>query len=340
VLIGRPNIIAGIIIRRVVWLASLAVVFMSAFGCAVSQKTVVKPSQAPIPQQTATKDQLLDAYNRQAQAIQSLNAGVTMKLTAGSAYSGVIEQYHEVNGFILAAKPASIRVIGQAPVVSKNIFDMVSDGSTFSIYIPSKNKFIVGPANLERRAEKPIENLRPQHLVDALFWPAIADRTPVLFEEASEGASRFYILTVVRSETRQSAAGPADAASAASGQQGSSLRPAASWEIAQKIWFDRADLRVSRIENFGSSGKVASDVVYANWQTTSATSYPWQINVTRPSDDYQLQITIKKLTVNETIAPDRFSLPQPPGTDLVNVGESNGGVPHKDSGQSPREPQH
>ena len=99
-----------------------------------------------------------------------------MKLTAGSAYSGVIEQYHEVNGFILAARPADIRVIGQAPVVSKNIFDMVSDGSTFSIYIPSKNKFIVGPANLERRAEKPIENLRPQHLVDALFWPVIADQ--------------------------------------------------------------------------------------------------------------------------------------------------------------------
>jgi len=180
-------------------MASSAAVLASAFGCAVSQKTVVKPAQAPAALQTATKEQLIDSYNRQAQAIQSLNAGVSMKLTAGSAYSGVIEQYHEVNGFILAARPASIRVIGQAPVVSKNIFDMVSDGSTFSIYIPSKNKFIVGPADLERRAEKPIENLRPQHLVDALFWPAITDQTPVLFEEASEGASRFYILTVVRS---------------------------------------------------------------------------------------------------------------------------------------------
>lgn len=321
-------------------MASVAVMLTCAFGCAVSQKTVVKPSQAPAPLQTATKEQLLDSYDRQAQAIQSLNAGVVMKLTAGSAYSGVIEQYHEVNGFILAARPASIRVIGQAPVVSKNIFDMVSDGSTFSIYIPSKNKFIVGPADLERRAEKPIENLRPQHLVGALFWPIITDHTPVLFEEASQGASRFYILTVVRSGAPQSATSPSDAASAASSQQGSSQQPAADWEIARKIWFDRADLRVSRIENFGSGGKVASDVAYANWQTTAATSYPWQINVTRPSDDYQLQITVKKLTVNETIAPDRFSLPQPPGTDLVNVGESNAGDAHKDSGQSPKEPRH
>ena len=318
-------------VRRVIWVASSAAVLASAFGCAVSHKTVVKPSQAPAPLQTATKEQLIDSYNRQAQAIQSLNAGVSMKLTSGSAYSGVIEQYHEVNGFILAARPASIRVIGQVPVVGKNIFDMVSDGSTFSIYIPSKNKFIVGPADLERRAEKPIENLRPQHLVDALFWPLITDRTRVLFEQASEAAARYYILTVVRPEASQPAAGSSDAESAAASQQASPQRPASNWEIAQKIWFDRTDLRVSRIENFGSGGKVASDVAYANWQPTGATSYPWQINVTRPSDDYQLQITIKKLTVNEPIAPDRFSLPQPPGTDLVHVGENTSDDVHKDT---------
>jgi hypothetical protein len=334
VLIGRFHFS----IRRIVWMASSLAVLASAFGCAVSHKTVVKPLQAPAPLQTATKEQLVDSYNRQAQAIQSLNAGVSMKLTAGSAYSGVIEQYHEVNGFMLAARPASIRVIGQAPVVGKNIFDMVSDGSTFKIYIPSKNKFIVGPANLERRAEKPIENLRPQHLVDALFWPAITDQGPVLFEQASEGAARFYVLTVVRPEAPQSAAGYGDTGGATPSHQGTSQHPMSNWEIAQKIWFDRSDLRVSRIENFGSGGQVASDIGYGNWQATGAASYPWQIIVTRPSDDYQLQITIKKLTVNEPIAPDRFWLPQPPGTDLVNVGENTGEDQHKDSGPNNKEP--
>jgi outer membrane lipoprotein-sorting protein len=333
VLIGRPKFS----VRRIIWMASSATVLASAFGCAVSHKSVVQPSQAPASLQSATKEQLIERYDRQAQAIQSLNAGVSMKLTAGSAYSGVIEQYHEVNGFILAARPASVRVIGQAPVVGKNIFDMVSDGSTFSIYIPSKNKFIVGPANLERRAEKPIENLRPQHLVDALFWPVITDRMPVLFEEASEGAGRFYILTVVRPREPQAVAGSNDAASAARTQQGSSGQPASDWEIAQKIWFERTDLRVSRIEDFGPGGKVASDTAYANWQSTGAISFPWQINVTRPNDDYQLQITIKKLTVNEPIAPDRFSLPQPPGTDLVHLGENNGDDVHKDSGPNNKE---
>jgi outer membrane lipoprotein-sorting protein len=302
----------------------LATVVSFACGCAVSHKTATNPSLAPGPLQTATKAQLIELYDHQAQAVQSLNAAVTMKLTAGSAYSGVIEQYHDVNGFVLAARPASIRVIGQAPVISKNVFDMVSDGMTFSIYIPSKNKFIVGPANLERHAEKPIANLRPQHLTDAFFWPPIPERAPVLMEEASEENGRYYVLTVVRRGAEAGATNDADSGSM-------------DWQIARKIWFSRGDLRITRIENFGpDGGKVASDVRYGNWQPAGSLTYPWQIAITRPGDDYQLQIVIKKLTVNEPVGADRFVLAQPPGTELVRVGEEAA----KSPAETPKEQQH
>ncbi len=114
-------------------------------GCAASHTTVVKPSGPPVQLQTATKQELIARYNEQADAVTSLNATVTMTLTAGSAYTGVIKQYHEIKAFILAQKPSSIRVIGQAPVVGTNIFDMESDGETFRIFIPSQNKFLTGP---------------------------------------------------------------------------------------------------------------------------------------------------------------------------------------------------
>ena len=122
-----------------------------------------------------------------------------MTLIAGSAYSGVIKQYHEVNGFILAKRPSDIRVIGQAPVVGTNIFDMESDGETFGIFIPPQNKFITGPARLERPSAKPIENLRPQHLLDAIFWQPVPEGAPVLIEEAGEGLTQYYVLTLVAS---------------------------------------------------------------------------------------------------------------------------------------------
>jgi outer membrane lipoprotein-sorting protein len=289
-------------------MVSLAAVMCFADGCAASHKTVVKPEQAPATLQTATREQLIERYDHHADSIQTLNAGVAMKLTSGSAYSGVIEQYHEVNGFILAARPSSIRVIGQAPVIGKNIFDMVSDGKTFEIYIPSKHKFVVGPVNLKRQSGKPLENLRPQHLGDALLWAPLP-QSPVLFEESGESNVRYYVLTVIR----QQAVGDSSATVSATST--------ADWEIAKKIWFDRSNLQVARVEEFGPGGVASSDVHYRDWQPVGDKFYPRQIDIARLGEDYQLAIHVNKLALNETIAEDRFSLKQPPGTDLVRINE-------------------
>ena len=291
------------------WLLLAAAVTLFAAGCSVSQKHAVKPGEAPAPLQTATKAQLIESYNKLTADIKTLNATVTMKLTAGSAYSGVIEQYHEVNGFILAEKPQNIRVIGQAPVVAKNIFDMVSDGETFHIYIPSKQKFLVGPAKLERPAKKPVENLRPQHLLDAIFLPAIREGAPVLFEEAQDSSGHFYVLTELR-QLRASSDSPAP-----------EREPAPELEIERKIWFDRTNLNVARVEEFAEGGRLVSDVAYSGWDHFGATLYPHQIVLARPGDDYQLAIGIKKLTVNQPVGPDSFTLKQPPGTELVDLAE-------------------
>ncbi|HEY4709649.1 MAG TPA: hypothetical protein VIH46_05740 [Candidatus Acidoferrales bacterium] len=270
----------------------------------MSHTKVVKPSGPPAQLQTATKSDLITRYDQQADAVTSLNATVTMTLTAGSAYTGVIKQYHEVKGFILAQKPSTIRVIGQAPVVGTNIFDMESDGDTFRIFIPSQNKFLTGPANLERPSAKPIENLRPQHLTGAIFWDGIGPHSPVLLEEASDAGSQYYVLTVIRLPDKS---GP-NAADA-------------DWEIAMKVWFDRADLSVARRQDYASGGKLASDIRYSGWDTFGAVRYPRQIALARPGNDYKLQIGITKAAFNETISADRFLLRQPPGAELVTVGE-------------------
>ena len=270
----------------------LAVVL--SMGCSVSTKRAVAPTERR-PALEATEEQLLDAFNRQARAVRSLNATVDLHPVAGSTYTGVIEDYREVRGFILAQKPSQIRVIGQAPVVATNIFDMVSDGETFRIFIPSKNKFIVGPAGLERKAEKPIENLRPQHLLDAVFWQEMPS---ALFEEQNTDSQRYYVLTELRGGSKP--------------------------EIARNVWFDRADLSVSRVQVYSGGGQLVSDVTYGDWQPVTPgaeTRYPRYMRISRPHDDYQLEVRIVKLTINEDVSSDRFQLAQPAGTELVRVGE-------------------
>jgi len=281
-------------------------------GCAASHKNASAPASIR-PALEADRAQLLDSYNRQANAVRALNASVQMTPTAGSAYSGVIHQYHEVSGFVLAARPAMIRVIGQAPVVGTNIFDMVSDGRTFRIFIPSKNEFLVGPTQLERATKNPIENLRPQHLLDAFFWTPVGAGESVVVEQVDAPPARFYALTVLHGS-------------------------GANLEIARRIWFDRADLRISRIQIYGPGGRLDSDIGYDDWQdvpppapdsgaaaagdksSATAVVFPRALRISRPQQDYRLSLNITKLAVNSDIPADRFSLTQPAGAELVNLG--------------------
>jgi len=235
-----------------------------------------------------------------------VNATVVMKPTAGSKYSGVIDEYHEVKAFILASRPYNIRMIGQAPVIGKTVFDMASDGQNFEVSIPSKNKFLTGPVSLERSSSKPIENLRPQHLVDALLWPEIRREEAVLLEEFNDEAARYYVLTVLRGGYRT--------------------------EILRKVWFDRANLDVARMETFGPRGVLLSDVRFGDWQgispanaqsvTAPVSEYPRTIRMERPHDEYRLDMSVEKISLNEPLEADRFKLEPPAGEEIVHLGDA------------------
>ena len=301
-------------------LATVAVIFGGCGGNGIKGRTVVKAAEMPVAKE-ATREELLDAYNQIARGTKTLNATVELKPTAGSKYSGVIDEYHEVKAFLLAERPAEIRMIGQAPVIGKTVFDMASDGETFRVSIPSKNKFLVGPVGVERGSSKPIENLRPQHLLDALLWPEIRKEEAVTVKEFNDDKARYYVLTVLRGGYQM--------------------------EVLREIWFDRTDLHVARMETYGPKGSLLSDVSLADWEalnntpaqvatpqgttsgtaSASATSFPRAIRINRPHDDYTLELQVTKITMNDEIPADRFKLEQPAGAELVRVGDATEGKP-------------
>lgn len=272
-------------------------------GCGrapASKQTAVPQAERPVAKD-ATREELLEKYNAIASGVSTVNSTVELKTTAGSKYSGLIQEYHEVKAFVLAARPANVRMIGQAPVIGKTIFDMASDGNEFRVWLPTKNKFLIGEVALERFSEKPLENLRPQHLLDALLWQEIRKEETVLVEEFNDENARYYILT--------------------------QLRGGRSTEIYRKIWFDRTDLSIARLQFFGPRGLLLSDVRYANWQpltdapipTSGPTQFPRNLRIDRPHDDYKLDIAITKVVLNGELEAARFQLPQPAGVELVRV---------------------
>jgi hypothetical protein len=295
-------------VRTCLLLATLAAI---SCGCGggkvVTGRTVV--SQRPVAKD-ATREELLEAYNLIARGRKTMNATAELKPTAGSKYSGVIDEYHEVKAFVLAARPAEIRVIGQAPVIGTTVFDMASDGETFRVSIPSKNKFLVGPVSVERASSKPIENLRPQHLLDALLWPEIRKEEAVTLKEFNDENARYYILTVLRGGYQV--------------------------EVLREIWFDRSDLQVARMQTFGPKGLLLSDIRMADWQpadnavvqtapatpSNGAALFPRTIRIDRPHDDYKLDLQVMRVILNEEIPAERFKLEQPAGAEFVRVGDA------------------
>lgn len=284
-------------------------------GAPPSKQTAVPQAERPVAKE-ATREDLLDKYNAIASGVNTVNSTVELKTTAGSKYSGLIQEYHEVKAFLLAARPAYVRMIGQAPVIGKTIFDMASDGNEFRVWLPTKNKFLLGEVALERTSEKPLENLRPQHLLDALLWQEIRKEETVLLEEFNDENGRYYILT--------------------------QLRGGRFTEIYRKIWFDRADLSVARLQFFGPRGVLLSDVRYANWQPltdapipkSGPPQFPRSVRIDRPHDDYKLDMQIAKIVLNSELEAARFQLSQPPGVEVVRL-TADAGSKEKSRGSNP-----
>ena len=269
---------------------------LTSASCAVKRTTRVAPDATPRAALEATPGELVAKVDSLSESIRTLVATVELAPTAGSVYSGVIKEYRDVRGFILLEKPSLIRMVGQAPVVRTTIFDMVSDGTNFRLLIPPKQKFIVGKNDFRRPAKNSLENLRPQHILDALLVPGIdLEKEKYVIEEAEDAARRYYVLSIL-----------------GSGEGGELL-------LKRKIWFDRTDLRLARLQLYGPGGAYIEDVRYAAYQDFEGVSYPARIEITRPVEDYRLVIAIQKATFNQPITPEKFELNKPEGVEFVEL---------------------
>src|SRR5258706_1410486 len=104
--------------RRVKTCLVLATLAAISCGCGggngVKAHIKLAPAQRPVARD-ATREELLEAYNRIARGTITLNATVELKPTAGSKYSGVIDEYHEVKAFVLPRGRPQIPWIGKGP---------------------------------------------------------------------------------------------------------------------------------------------------------------------------------------------------------------------------------
>jgi outer membrane lipoprotein-sorting protein len=274
-------------------------VFLASSNCSwfrVKQTRRIPASEQALPAKTASLDDLIQGINQQSEKIQTLKLTVIYQLTGGSINSGEISNYRETDGFVLARRPSWIRLIGLAFKVK--VFDMVSDGKTFRIHVPPKNKFMLGRNDQEIKGRKDVPiNLRPQHIFQALLIDPVAkerDENMRVLEEDQEGKHKYYVLSII---------GPAKEGVGA---------------LRRKIWIDRFDLRLVR-QKLYDGGHLVSDINYREFKDFEGGDYPSVIDFSRPQEDYSLRIRVSKAVTNETLLDEQFVLEQPDGTELVDL---------------------
>jgi len=296
-------------------------------GCGLfGAKKKIEVPQLLTPISEATRDRLMQEVNRLSK-VQSIHGKVDIQFEDTSfAAAGVAEKYQLVDGDITLQRPGKILLIIQFTFV--DIAQMASDGEHFRVAVlkgdDKYKRFVKGTNNVvypkletekaasaknQKKTEKEtvsaLSNLRPQHLTDAFmihpinpqmiyvqsdFFQEERDTRP----QANKGSRvmrSYYLLE--------------EFSAPSSGEA----------RIARRFWFDRVSgIRLARVQSYDDKGALVTDVSYSNERTlgSSATaSLPSRIEITRPQDQYKLNISYQdasSVELNREYAPKAFVL--------------------------------
>lgn len=309
---------------------------LAAAGCSRHYPVTVPALLTPLAD--ASTPDLIAEVNRVA-AISSIHGKIDIQFQDTSfASAGIAEKYRTAGGTITLQRPGKVYLDIQVPLLATDVAQMTSDGEHFRVAIlqgeEKYRRFVRGtnsavyprlkrngaqgrsdkakkgqPDKRSGREEEEVstlQNLRPQHLTDAMLMRPIQTR-------AQPG------LTYARSEFYEEEKDPKASKKrvvrgyylldelAPDGDSGA--------RVLRRFWFDRVGgIRLARLQTFDQSGALLTDVTYAeakNFGTETRATLPSKIELTRPQDSYKLSLTYQDpgaVVLNHPYDPEVFVL--------------------------------
>jgi outer membrane lipoprotein-sorting protein len=274
-------------------------------GCLVHTRTV-KQAKMPSVVMTATANELLQSVNQQCQAINSLSASVEFQLTEGGPKKGKEKTYTSFSGYILLRKPDSLRLIGLVPVLHTRALDMASDGKNFKMWVPTRNKVYEGSNTVTKESANALENLRPNIFFDSLLIQCIGPDDLMTLTTDTENVmdpkskqlmvKPEYDLTVMRRK-----------------ENSQELIP------ERVVHFSRINLQPVQEDIYDQKGAIQTQAIYGPLQRYGTELFPGSVTIKRPLEEYQILVTIQKLTVNLQLTDDQFEIKLPAGVQVQKL---------------------
>jgi hypothetical protein len=287
------------------WLKFAALFLPVLTGCLSHTRKLQQPMLAGKVMSADVLD-LVSGINKRYETVSSITATADFSASVGGAHRGKETDYTSFLGYILFRKPQMLRVLILVPVLHTHAVDLASNGTTFTLLIPPKNRAIEGKNSVTKPSANPLENLRPNLFTDTLLIPAISPNQIVsVFHDSTTTLDRKtkrlielpeYDLTVL-----------------------SELSPAGSPPIARvaKPWrvirFSRINLLPSEQDIYDANGDLQTQVLYSSYQDFNGTQFPATIAINRPIDEFRLTLTVEKVTMNQPLSDDQFQINIPRG---------------------------
>jgi hypothetical protein len=188
--------------------------------------------------------------------------------------------------------------------LQNQVFDMVSIGQEFKLWISPKDQFVVGNSDVARPPTQPLENLQPQVIYDALLLQAVdlQNELAVLEDRAQEvidpGTHKptlhpEYMLNIIKQDGNE-------------------------WYLSRKVVFDRTDLRRHQELFYDEHGFIVTDVRYDDYREFNGLFYPTNIQIRRPLEECSIKLEVMELTINDPIVDGQFVLEFPSGAGLAS----------------------
>ncbi len=257
-------------------------------------------ARTPTIKSTIVKTATLEELSARLQAlddIKTTRSSVRLQLSVVTEDRKEIKEFTEAGGAILIRKPGFIRVKAEFPVVGSTVFDMTSDGTDYKVHLPTQERFLVGRNELTQPSEKRSENVRPQHIRDALLIdPPLEDEEIAFLRNVTYSGQAYHVVSIRKTD-----------------------RPL----LSREIWFDRESLHIVRQAIYEADGEIATDAWYRQWLPTETIPFPGVIQIDRPKDGYMLRVEVLKAGVNEQVSTKAFVLNPPEGVKVERIGASS-----------------
>lgn len=274
-------------------------------GC-LSHTRKLQAPKPPAMVLSAKATDLVSRVNEQFAAVRTLTATVELQAQVGGARKGAVTDYTSFRGYILMEKPAKLRVLGLVPVLHTRAFDLASNGEAFKLLIPPRNKAIVGKTRVTKKSKNALENLRPSLFFDSMLIQDISPDDQVFVT----GETRVYTDAAKKQLLEEPVY---DLAIVRRKESGNELR------LSRVIRFGRVDLKPFEQDIYDQDGNIETQTIYGQYQNFGATNFPGTVTIKRPLEEYQITLTIEKLTLNQTLTDSQFEMKIPEGIPIQQL---------------------